>query len=164
MVSERVLPGGLSRRGFTVAELLVVMAIVGIMVATSVPWMITYWQAATLKAGAEELAAGLNRGRQLAISQSRNVCVEVVSNRYRYRLNDCGGTIWTAPGTDANGFYGMTDNMTMTTNQNPIFGYLGAATPGATFTVTNPQGGATLSVVVSVSGRVRICPAGGCPA
>ncbi len=156
MVSERVLPHGLSRDGFTVAELLVVMAIVGILVATAVPSMITYWRAATLKAGAEELAAGLNRARQVAISQSRNVCVEVVSNRYRYRLNDCAGTIWTVAGTDANGYYGMTNNIGVTTNQNPIFGYLGAANPGATFTVTNPQGGATRSVVVSVSGRVQI--------
>jgi Tfp pilus assembly protein FimT len=140
------------------------MAIVGIMVATAVPSMITYWRAATLKAGAEELAAGLNRARQLAVSQSRNVCVEVVDTRYRYRLNDCAGTIWKAPGSDADGYYSMANNMSMTTNQNPIFGYLGAANPGATFTVTNPQGGATLSVVVSVSGRVRICPAAGCPA
>ena len=156
MVSERVLPIGLSRRGFTAAELLVVMAIVGILAAASVPWMITYWRSATLKAGAEELAAGLNRGRQLAISQSRNVCVEVVDNRYRYRLNDCAGTIWMAPGNDVDGYYGMANKLGVTTNQNPIFGYLGAANPGATFTVTNPQGGATRNVVVSASGRVQI--------
>ncbi len=156
MVSERVLPVGLNRRGFTAAELLVVMAIVGILVATSVPWMITYWRAATLKAGAEELAAGLNRARQLAISQSRSVCVEVVGNQYRYRLNDCAGTVQTAPGTDANGYYSMSNNMSITTNQNPIFGYLGAANPGATFTVTNPQGAATRNVVVSASGRVQL--------
>jgi Tfp pilus assembly protein FimT len=138
--------------------LLVVMAIVGIVAATSVPWMITYWRAATLKAAAEELAAGLNRARQLAVSQSRNVCVQVVGNQYRYRLNDCGGTIWTAPGTGADGYYSMSSNMTIAANQNPIFGYLGAANPGATFTVTNPQGGAAVNVVVSVSGRVQLQP------
>jgi prepilin-type N-terminal cleavage/methylation domain-containing protein len=150
-------------RGFTAGELVVVMAIVGILAATSLPWMINYWRSATLKGGAEELAAGLNRGRQLAISQSRNVCVEVVGNRYRYRLNDCVGAPWPGPGTDATGFYGMSNNVGVAANQNPIFGYLGAANPGATFTVTNPQDGATLLVVVAVSGRVRICPGGGCP-
>ena len=144
-------------------ELLVVMAIVSIIAVTSMPWMITYWQSATLKAGAEELAAGLNRARQLAISQSRRVCVEVVSSRYRYLLNGCGGTQWIEPGSDANGFFGLANNVGLTTNVNPIFDYLGAANPGATLTVTNPRGGATLSVVVSVAGRVRICPAGGCP-
>ena len=156
MVSERVLPGGLNSRGFSAAELLVVMAVVGLLSATAVPFMITYWRSATLKAGAEELAAGLNRARQLAVSQSRNVCVEVVANQYRYRLNDCAGTIQTAPGTDGNGYYSISNNIGVTTNQNPIFGYLGAANPGATFTVTNPQGGAARNVVVSVSGRVQV--------
>jgi Tfp pilus assembly protein FimT len=152
----------LDRRGFSVIVLLVVMAIVSVVAATSAPWMITYWRSASLKAGAEELAAGLNRARQLAISQSRSVCVQVVGNRYRYWLNTCGGTAWTGPGSDATGSFGLANNVGVTTNANPVFGYLGAAT-GATLTVTNPQGGTALTVVVSVAGRVRICPAGGCP-
>ena len=161
MVSADVL--GLSRRGFSLAELMVVMAITGLVAAASMPWMITYWRSATLKAGAGELAAGLNRARQLAISQSRRVCVEVVANRYRYLFNSCSsGDPWTGPGTDPTGFFGLANKVGVTTNVNPIFDYLGAANPGATLTVTNPQGGASLAVVVSVAGRVRICPAGGC--
>ena len=133
------------------------MAIISIITVVSVPWMITYWRAATLRAGAQELAAGLNRARQVAVTQSRNVCVEVVGNRYRYWLNACGGgTPLSGPGTDGTGFYGMTNNIGVIANQNPVFGYLGAANPGATFTVTNPQGGGTLSVVVAASGRVQI--------
>lgn len=146
-------------------ELLVVIAIIGLLTVTFVPSMITYWRSATLKAGAEELAAGLNQARQLAISQSRRVCVEVVGNRYRYWLNDCGGPpqdLWTGPGSDLTGFFRLANNVGVTTNVNPGFGYLGAANPGATLTVTNPPGGVTLTVVVSVSGRVRICQAGGC--
>jgi len=145
-----------------VIELLVVIGIMGTVTATSVPWMITYWRSATLKAGAEELAAGLNNGRQLAISQAQRVCVEVVNNQYRYRLTGCGGAAWTGPGSGANGFFTLANNIGVTTNANPVFDYLGAANPGATMTVTNPQGGVALSVVVSVAGRVRICPAAGC--
>lgn len=157
MVFRRVLASDLSRRGFSVVELMVVMAILGIVTVVAVPQMITYWRAATLRAGAQELAAALNRARQIAVTQSRNVCVEVVANRYRYWLNNCGGgTPLPGPGTDVTGFYGMANNIGVTVNQNPVFGYLGAANPGATFTVTNPQGGATLSVVVAASGRVQI--------
>jgi len=145
-----------------VVELLVVLAIVGILAATSAPWMITYWRSATLKGGAEELAAGLNQARQLAISRSQRVCVEVVGNRYRHWLTGCAGTPWTGPGSDQTGFFRMANNVGVTTNVSPVFDYLGAANPGATLTVTNPQGGAALTVVVSVAGRVRICPAGGC--
>jgi len=132
-----------------------VMAIIGIVAAASTPWLITYWRSATLKAAAEELAAGLNRARQLAISQNQSVCVQVVGTRYRYRLNGCGGTIWTGPGTDATGLYRLANDVTLATNANPVFDYLGAAT-GATFTVRPPQGSATLKVVVSVSGRVQV--------
>jgi type II secretion system protein H len=152
----------LGRRGFSVIELLVVVAIIALVVATAAPWLITYWRGATVKAAAEELAAGLNRGRQLAISQAQRVCVEVVGNRYRYVLNGCGGTQWTGPGSDSTGFFRLANNVGVTANVNPVFDYLGAANPGATLTVTNPQGGATLTVAVSVAGRVRICPASGC--
>jgi len=145
-----------------VIELLAVLGIMGVMTATSIPWMISYWRTATLRTGAEELAAGLNNGRQLAISQSQQVCVEVLNNQYRYRLLNCAGAVWTGPGSGANGFFRLANNMGVATNVNPVFDYLGAATPGATLTVTNPQGGAALSVVVSPAGRVRICPAAGC--
>jgi type II secretion system protein H len=152
----------LGRRGFSLIELLVVISITGLLVTTSAPWLINYWRSASLKAAAEELAAGLNRARQLAISQSQRVCVEVVGNRYRYWLPGCAGTPWTGPGSDQTGFFGVANNVGVTTNVSPVFDYLGAANPGATLTVTNPQGGAALTVVVSVAGRVRICPAGGC--
>ena len=160
MVSHGVFVRG--RRGFSVIELLVVMAIISLITATSTPLMMSYWRGATLKAGAEELAAGLNRARQLAISQSRRVCVQVAGNQYRYWLNACGGTPWTGGGSDLTGFFRLANNVGVTTNGNPVFDYLGAANPGATLTVTNPQGGASLTVAVSVAGRVRVCPAGGC--
>jgi Tfp pilus assembly protein FimT len=144
-------------------ELLVVLGIMAVVTASSAPWLLTYWRSAGLRAGAEELVAGLNNGRQLAISQAQPVCVEVVNNQYRYRLGGCAGTVWAGTGTGANGFSRLSNNMGLTTNANPVFDYLGAAAPGATLTVTNPQGGATLAVVVSPAGRVRICPVAGCP-
>jgi prepilin-type N-terminal cleavage/methylation domain-containing protein len=159
VVSGNVL--GLSKRGFSLTELMVVMAIISVVTVTATPFLITYWRAATAKAAAQELAAGLNRGRHLAIAQNQSVCVEVVGIQYRYRIGGCGGVIWIGPGAGANGFFTLANNVTLATNANPVFDYLGAA-GGAALTVTNPLGGATLNVVVSVSGRVRICPVGGC--
>ena len=39
---------------------------------------------------------------------------------------------------------------------NPVFTYLGAAAPGATFTISNPQDGDTMRVIVAATGRVTI--------
>jgi type II secretion system protein H len=160
VVSQRVLV--LGRLGFTVIELLIVLAIMSVVMAASVPWMITYSRSATLKAGAEEMAAGLNRARQLAISQNQNVCVEVTAAKYRFHVGSCGAAVWTGMGTGTNGFFTLSNRVTVASNANPVFDYLGAANPGATLSVTNPEGGATLSVVVSPAGRVRVCPAAGC--
>jgi len=148
----------LNRNGFTAAELLVVIAIVAVMAVVSLPTLIGYMRAAGAKATAEELAAGINRGRQLAISQNQTVCVEVVGNQYRYRLSTCGGAIWSGPGTDANGFLTLANNLTLATNANPVFSNLGAATTAANLTVTTnyPSGNITRTVVVSASGRVQI--------
>lgn len=155
MISGRIRV--LNRRGFTAVELMVVIAIIGILAVVSVPTLVSYWRAATIKAAAEEMATGLSRARQLAISRNQGVCVEVVGNQYRYRLTNCGGAIWNGPGTDPNGLFTLASNVTLTTTSNPVFQYLGDVQLGTegTFTVTNPLDGQTRSVVVTASGRVR---------
>ena len=156
MVHRSVLALALSGHGFSLAELLVVMAIISIVSATSVPWLITYWRAATTKAAAQELASGLNSARQLAVAKAQSVCFEVSGSQYRFRLGGCTGTIWTGPGSSADGLFRLANNIALTTNVNPVFDYLGAAVPGATLTVTNPQGSLSRTVVVSPSGRVQV--------
>jgi len=54
-------------RGFTMAEMVVVIAILAILAAVSVPSLWAYVRTAALRAGAEELVAVLNGARQLAI-------------------------------------------------------------------------------------------------
>jgi type IV fimbrial biogenesis protein FimT len=153
----------LAQHGFSAIELVVVIAIVGIVAAISIPTLFTYFQASTLKAGSDEVVAALNQARQLAITQNRSVCVEVTGNRYRYRLSSCTGTIWTGPATDANGFFPLSNNLQLVPTPAgvyPVFNYLGAATTPATLTVTyvNQSGtpGEALDVVVAASGRIRV--------
>jgi prepilin-type N-terminal cleavage/methylation domain-containing protein len=143
-----------AQAGFSAAEVLVVIAIVGALALVSIPTLISYWRAATVKGAAEELVAGLSNARQLAITRNRTVCVELVGGtQYRFWLGPCGaGTIWTGPGTGANGFYTLA-GVTVTTTANPVFDRLGAAPTQATFTISNPEG-LTRSVDVAASGRV----------
>jgi len=137
-------------------ELIVVVALIGIITAISMPVFLSFWQASTLKAGAEELAAIVNNGRLLAIKENQNVCVSSDGTTVKYVVGGCAGTVWTGPGTDSGGLIRLANTVTVSSSTNVIFNYLGAATTVGTFTVRNPSDGKTLSVVVAATGRVTI--------
>jgi len=137
-------------------ELVVVVAIIGIIMAIGLPLFLTFWQTSTLKAGAEELAAIVNGGRLLAIKENQSVCVSSGGSTVRYLVGGCGGTVWTGPGTDGSGNIRLANSVTVSSTTNVVFSYLGAATTAGTFTVQNPVDGRTLSVVVASTGRVTI--------
>jgi prepilin-type N-terminal cleavage/methylation domain-containing protein len=149
-------------RGFTLAELLVLVAVIGIITAVSAPALVTYWRSATLKAGARELAATLNMGRSVAVSQNTSVCVKQSANKVQF-VKDVtgaclGGTVWTGPGTDGGGWFRLQNSVRVISNPQVVFNYLGAATTAGTYTVQNPVNNATMSVTVSLSGRVTTGP------
>lgn len=144
--------------GFSILEISVVLAIIGILAVLATPLFITYYQGARIKVAAEEVAAFLNHGRQLGIKENGGVCVHITATAMHYHLDTCAGTTWTGPGSDAAGNVKIPDGVTLTTTADPIFSYLGAASPAATYTVTNTQTGSTLRVFVSTSGRVTIGP------
>ena len=68
--------------GSSIGELALVLAIVGILTVLATPLFLTYYQGSKLRVAAEEIAAFLNQGRQLAFrtcsirSVARNVAVE----------------------------------------------------------------------------------------
>jgi type IV fimbrial biogenesis protein FimT len=147
--------------GFTLTELMVTVAVIGVVALAGVPYFLTYLQASKLRGGAEELATVLNQARQLAIRNNTFVCVQRQSgtNRVRFLLGNsgCTGTTFTGVGTRSNGDIDLADNVEVSaTTANVVFNYLGAATSPATFTVRNPTNNRTLSVIVASSGRVTI--------
>jgi prepilin-type N-terminal cleavage/methylation domain-containing protein len=144
--------------GYSMAELMVVVAIIGILVASSAPFFVSYYQAAKLKSAAEDIAGYLNQGRQLAIRTNNPVCVQVTATTMSYRLGSCAGTIWVGAGTTGAGSINLPQGITITASANPVFSYLGAAAPAATYTVTNTDTGLTLTVTLAASGRISIGP------
>ena len=147
-----------AQAGFSLAELLVVIAVIGILAAMTTPFFISYYQSAALKAAAEELVTFLNQGRQIAIKENQSVCVQTTSGAIQMRVNGCSGTIWVGPGTDASGNWKVPQGFTLTSSAAPVFSYLGAASPAATYTVRSTVSGRTLSVNLSASGRVNVGP------
>ena len=148
-----------AERGFTLAELFILIAVIGILSVMAVPAFLRYYQAATLKSGAQQFVAMINQARELAIKENGNVCVKLSSpTQMTYALNTCTGTAWVGAGTDAAGNINLPTGLTATSSANPIFNYVGSALPAATFTLTNTQTSATLTVAVAASGRVTVQP------
>jgi len=155
------------RAGYSVGELSIVLAIVGLLSTLATPLFLSYYQASRVRIGAEEIAALLNQGRQLAIKENdtTGVCVHITSTAVQYYVGSsgAGGTcaatdLWTGPGSDNSGNLPVTDGITLTTSSDIGFTYLGNAAPAGTVAVTNSQTGQTLHVTVALSGRVSIGP------
>jgi len=144
--------------GFSAVELLVVVALIGLVATLASPTLFSYWRAAKLSAGAVELQTVLNRGRQEAIRRNDSVCVEHVAPRIRLRLSTCGGSVITLPGTDGNGWFALVNDIEVSGNTaNVAFTYLGAASVSGRYTVRNRAYTAqTTTVSVGSSGRVTI--------
>jgi prepilin-type N-terminal cleavage/methylation domain-containing protein len=146
-------------RGFTVAEMIVVLAIAGGLATLVAPTLSSYARTATLQAAARELATSINLGRQVAISRNTTVCVEVAApTNIRLRTGGCSGAIWTGPGTDGSGAIKISNSraLLISTTADVVFTSLGAASPGGTYTLTNPTNNGTRTVVVAGSGRVSV--------
>jgi hypothetical protein len=75
-----------------------------------------------------------------------------------YSLGTCAAPAWVGTGTDAAGNIALPDGVTVTATAEPLFSYLGAAAPAATYTITETQSRQTLRVFVAASGRVTIGP------
>ena len=162
MVPEQLRRIIASTRGFTLAELVVVVAVVGIITVISVPTLWTYFRSAALRAGAEEAITVLNAARQLAIRLNTTVCVTNNGTVVRYHVSTCAAAAWTGPGTDSGGNIRLANGLTLSGTNNLCFNYLGAgsATPApclanGTLTVANASGG-TMNVVMATTGRLRV--------
>ena len=151
---------GLNERGFSLIELMLVVAIIGILSTLGYPYAARYLESAKLRAAAQELAVVINGARQMAITRNTNVCMTLASNKAVYRsgaTNPCSGTIFVGSGTAADGSMALQNSVQITASTaNVTFSSLGAASPAGTYTVTNPTNNLTLSVVVSAAGRVSI--------
>ena len=176
MVFERI--RRVNQYGFSLAELIVVVAVLGVLMVVGMPSFISYRRNATIKGGAQEFVALLNQGRQFAVKENQTVCVnsDVAFPNYgtkvQYTLRSgtncaattkCTSNSYTPPcvltfaGSDGSGYVTLSNRVEWRQPTTDIyFTYLGAAGIGATVLLRAIDNTASTSTVtVAVSGRVN---------
>ena len=146
-----------SCRGYALSELVVVVAIIGIMASAAVPWLLSALPGATVTWGAREIQGSLMRAKMLAMSTRQTICVKVVAGGYQFVQGGCAGTVWTGPGTDSTGTFRPSPSSFTVSNSgtSPIFTPFGNASQTGVLTVT-AKGGGSRTVTVTASGQVTI--------
>lgn len=162
MVPERIRRIVGNTAAYSMAELMVVIAIIGVTMGVAIPSIWTYYRASALRAGAEQTVVLLNNARQLAIRLNTTMCVTIDATGMQYHQGTCTAAAYTGAGTDASGYMTLPSGLTLSGTNNLCFSYLGAgATSPApcvsngTLTVTRASGG-TINVTMASTGRVRL--------
>lgn len=145
----------LPQTGFTLTELIVYVALVGLLSVISVPFFVSYYQAAAARADIQTVITIFNQARELAIKQNNPMCVTVPDNAHVVlRVNTCGGTTWIGPGTDSVGNISLPAGFTISPLNAVTFDYLGAAAAAQTYTMTNSTTGSTMTFSIAITGRI----------
>ena len=138
---------GSSERGFSILEVIMVVAIILIVTALALPGLRDARDEYRLTAAASEVIGYLNNARVLPVTRNTDERL-MVSNSSTYLVQEEINNVWTTQGTIT-----MPTGFTIGTNGAIAeFHPRGNATAVATFTITNPDGN-TQQVVVEVSGR-----------
>jgi len=148
-------------RGFTLIELIVVIALIAILTAIAVPSYQTFMVRSRLKGAARQVMSDLMNARMMAVSQNQKVKVHVENGGHTYEIwSDANhdGAVDDNEGVNISkdvqqDYYDVTLSTTSTTNDT-IFNPRGAASQFGTVTVTNSAG--SKSIAVAISGRVAV--------
>jgi prepilin-type N-terminal cleavage/methylation domain-containing protein len=157
--------------GYTFIEVSVVIALIGIVTAMTVPMLMSFVDAERVRGAAREIVTLMNQARQLAITRNMSFSVEAQvapQNRLRFCsgivANPCpAAAVWIDASTGADGWIGVDNQVPLVLAQAITFSSLGAAAPGGRLRVQHPNNAACLDVVVSASGRVQIATSPSCP-
>jgi len=149
-----------SETGYTLAELLVVLALIAIMAFIAVPFMLTYNPSATVNYAARELQSGLNRAKLTAVTTRQLICVKPTSGGFQFwtgvTATCTGGAVLLQTGTDSAGTFTLANNISVVlVTTNPVFNQFGMAIQAGQLRVTG-TGGVQQTVSVQASGRVTI--------
>jgi type IV fimbrial biogenesis protein FimT len=155
-------------RGFSILEVVIVVAIIGILLATGVPSFFTYTQNMQIRSAAEQITAGLHIAKNEAIRRNALIQIALVNNS-GWTITDANGAVLQS--RDANeGSVNVTSVIAPAGTNALTFNGMGRVaptnddgTPAITqinltnLQITNAIDRRTLQIMVPVGGAVRLC-------
>ncbi len=141
-------------RGFSLVELIVTGAVIGILTAIGVPVLVGVIGSNTAASAAREVQNVVSRAKHFAIATRQSICVQPATGGLRFLQGGCAGAAWSGPDAPA-GVVPLTTSASLTASANPVFTQFGTVTQTGTFTVTTSSG-ETLTVTVWPSGLVTV--------
>jgi Tfp pilus assembly protein FimT len=161
-------------RGATTIELILLLVLIVILAALAIPGVSPVVQQLRLRGAAWQVAGDLRLARQRAVTLKRpfRICVAATPSvpnsdcqvnmplpTYSFDQNSGTGNapVWVS---ETGAVRVLPQDVTVQSNQTPVFSGTGNAAPAATLTVTNLMG--TYEIKVAATGRVLVCQ-GACP-
>jgi prepilin-type N-terminal cleavage/methylation domain-containing protein len=145
-------------RGYSLVEILLVVAVAVILVSMCMPMYFDYMRKADAQAAAREAEAILDLARMQAIKQNCDVTATRSTGGFTFSRSGCSATAGTfkVPGMTASGIYPMATRSTLSGPASVTFTRLGAAKVARTFTVRSARYGTTMRILVNKAGRTTI--------
>ncbi len=145
-------------RGFTIIELVFVLAIAGILAALAAPSFSQFMDAQRAKSAATDVYVALTRARSEALRLNQNVTLAPVSGNWAsgWQVTDSAGNVLDA--------HSALRNLTVTGPANVVYRSSGRLTSGADalFTITGSFSTSTQYLCLDLSGRPSITASSSC--
>ena len=145
------------RKGFSITELIIVMAIIAVLSLITVPAFLRYTANTNLKSAVREITSDISMMKERAISRNLKQRIVFNTGNESYALQEESGGVWTNVQTKLLSSFGSNIDITNTTfgADTITFQTRGITTSLGTLTMQNSRG-STATITTNMAGRANV--------